>query len=89
MRAALLSKHKGLLEIKEVPIPEPKDHEILVQIKASGYAFLLILIIKMPLQTSECSDAAILTYTPWMETGQFSPSCLSVLGMKVLASWRR
>ena len=36
MRAAILSKHKGRLDIVELPIPEPDSHQILVQIKASG-----------------------------------------------------
>ena len=36
MRAAILSQHKGLLEIKELPIPVPASNEILIKIKASG-----------------------------------------------------
>jgi D-arabinose 1-dehydrogenase-like Zn-dependent alcohol dehydrogenase len=36
MRVAILSKHKGQLDIVELPIPEPESHQILVQIKASG-----------------------------------------------------
>jgi len=36
MRAAILSKHKGQLEVVELPIPEPENHQILVQVKACG-----------------------------------------------------
>lgn len=36
MKAAIITKHKGTLEIIEVPIPQPQRDEVLVQILACG-----------------------------------------------------
>ena len=36
MKAAIVSKHGGTLEVIDVPVPEPKTGEVLVRIRRSG-----------------------------------------------------
>ena len=36
MKAAIVSKHGGALEVIDVPVPEPKTGEVLVRIRRSG-----------------------------------------------------
>ena len=39
MKAALLTAYNALIEIRDVPRPEPKADEVLVKIEASGVCF--------------------------------------------------